>query len=57
VKEIEKIENIEILQKMVNISDNSLITQRLCWNLCDGLYSSVKQRFYEWLIKVEGKKK
>lgn len=52
-----KTENIEILQKMVNLSDNSLITQRLCWNLCDSLHESIKARFFEWLIKVENKNK
>ena len=52
-----KVQNIEILQKMVNVSNNSLITQRLCWNLCDSLHESIKQRFFEWLIVVENNKK
>lgn len=52
-----KVENILILQKMVNISDNSLLTQKLCWNLCDNLHESIKERLYEWLIKVESKNK
>jgi hypothetical protein len=51
-----KPENIEILQKMVNLSDNSLLTQRLCWNLCDSLHESIKKRLFEWLIAVEKKK-
>lgn len=53
----QKIENIEVLQKMVNVSDNSLLTQKLCWNLCDNLHESIKVRFFEWLVVVENKLK
>lgn len=48
-------ENILIFQKMVNVSNNSLFTQQLCWNICDSLNDDVKIAFYKWLVLAEKK--